>query len=146
MLYKFRKEKIERSLADSKELHGLRYCRLRGLKNASEQALLTSACQNIKKIATHLARLEKVCCNTLGWFASLLIGAEGTRLLRDREASSDPAGAKSAEEAPGPPRGKRVPGAEINRPKCMDNQWIWYLDSDIIKNCREKYPFSTIWA
>jgi transposase len=23
-------------------------------------------CQNIKKIATHLARLEKVCCNSLG--------------------------------------------------------------------------------
>jgi transposase len=57
MLYKFRKEKIERSFADSKELHGLRYCRLRGLKKASEQALLTAACQNMKKIATHLARL-----------------------------------------------------------------------------------------
>jgi len=56
MLYKFRKEKIERSFADSKELHGLRYCRLRGLKNASEQALLTAACQNIKKIVTHLVR------------------------------------------------------------------------------------------
>jgi hypothetical protein len=66
MLYKFRKEKIERSFADSKELHGLRYCRLWGLKNASEQALLTAACQNIKKIATHLAKLEKVSCNTLG--------------------------------------------------------------------------------
>ena len=66
MLYKFRKEKIKRSFADSKELHGLRYCRLRGLKNASEQALLTAAYQNIKKIAIHLARLEKVCCNTLG--------------------------------------------------------------------------------
>uniref|UniRef100_UPI002896F203 hypothetical protein n=1 Tax=Neobacillus sp. TaxID=2675273 RepID=UPI002896F203 len=38
----------------------------RRLKNASEQALLTAACQNIKKIATHLARLEKVCCNSLG--------------------------------------------------------------------------------
>jgi transposase len=66
MLYKFRKEKIERSFADSKELHGLRYCRLRGLKKASEQALLTAACQNMKKIATQLARLEKVCCNSLG--------------------------------------------------------------------------------
>ena len=44
----------------------------------------------------------------------------------------------SAEEAQGPPRGKRVPGAEINRPFCRD------LDSDSIKNCREIYPFSTI--
>ncbi|WP_264760430.1 transposase [Neobacillus rhizosphaerae] len=66
LLYIFRKEKIDRSFADSKELHGLRYCRLQGLKNASEQALLTAACQNIKKIATHLARLEKVCGNSLG--------------------------------------------------------------------------------
>jgi len=57
ILYKFRKEKVERSFADSKELHGLRYCRLRGLKNASEQVLLTAACQNMKKIATHLAKL-----------------------------------------------------------------------------------------
>jgi hypothetical protein len=57
MLYKFRKEKVERSFADSKELHGLRYCRLRGIQNASEQVLLTAACQNMKKIATHLAKL-----------------------------------------------------------------------------------------
>jgi IS5 family transposase len=66
MLYKFRKEKIERSFADSKELHGLRYCRLRGLKKASEQALLTAACQNMKKIATHLAKLEKLCGDSSG--------------------------------------------------------------------------------
>jgi hypothetical protein len=59
MLYQFRKEKIERSFAGSKELHGLRYCRLRGLKKVSEQALLTAACQNMKKIATHLAGLNK---------------------------------------------------------------------------------------
>ncbi|MEH7503497.1 hypothetical protein V7152_16045 [Neobacillus drentensis] len=39
---------------------------LRLIDNASEQALLTAACQNLKKIATHLARLEKVCCNSLG--------------------------------------------------------------------------------
>jgi transposase len=57
MLYKFRKEKVERSFADSKELHGLRYCRLRGLQNASEQVLLTAACQNMKKIAMHLAKI-----------------------------------------------------------------------------------------
>lgn len=64
MHYKYRKEKIERSFADSKELHGLRYCRLRGLNNVREQALLTAACQNMKKIAIHLSRMENVCCNT----------------------------------------------------------------------------------
>lgn len=57
-LYKYRKEKIERSFADSKQLHGLRYCRLRGIRNASEQVLLTAACQNMKKIATHLAKMS----------------------------------------------------------------------------------------
>ncbi|WEY91197.1 transposase [Bacillus subtilis] len=55
-LYKKRKEKIERSFADSKQLHGLRYCRLRGKRNVSEQVLLTAACQNMKKIATYLAK------------------------------------------------------------------------------------------
>ena len=50
-IYKRRKEKIERSFADSKELHGLRYCRMRGIKKVSEQCLLTAAVQNMKKIA-----------------------------------------------------------------------------------------------
>ena len=50
-IYKKRKETVERSFADSKELHGLRYCRLRGLANVSEQCLLTAVAQNIKKIA-----------------------------------------------------------------------------------------------
>jgi transposase len=57
MLYKKRKETIERSFADAKELHGFRYCRLRGIKKVTEQALMTAACQNIKKIANHLAKL-----------------------------------------------------------------------------------------
>ena len=54
-IYKRRKETIERSFADSKELHGLRYCRMRGLAKVEEQCLLTAAVQNMKKIATILA-------------------------------------------------------------------------------------------
>ena len=50
-IYKRRKETIERSFADSKELHGLRYCRMRGLAKVEEQCLLTAAVQNMKKIA-----------------------------------------------------------------------------------------------
>ncbi|WP_070121852.1 IS1182 family transposase [Bacillus marinisedimentorum] len=57
-IYRMRKEKVERSFADSKELHGLRYCRLRGKENVREQALLTAACQNMKKIALHLSRVS----------------------------------------------------------------------------------------
>lgn len=50
-IYSKRKETIERSFADSKELFGLRYCRMRGLSKVSEQCLLTAAVQNMKKIA-----------------------------------------------------------------------------------------------
>ena len=42
----------ERSFADSKELHGLRYCRMRGLSKVTEQCLLTAAVQNMKKTAS----------------------------------------------------------------------------------------------
>ena len=53
-LYRRRGETVERSFADSKELHTLRYIRYRGLKKATMQTLLTSACQNMKKIANYL--------------------------------------------------------------------------------------------
>lgn len=55
-LYARRKETIERSFADSKELHGLRYCRMRGIEKVREQCLLTAAAQNMKKIAMMLSR------------------------------------------------------------------------------------------
>jgi len=45
----------------------------------------------------------------------LLIEAQGMRLLREQRVKGDPAGAKSAEEAPEAARGKRMPGTEINR-------------------------------
>ncbi|WP_245156706.1 IS1182 family transposase [Clostridium aminobutyricum] len=57
-IYKQRKEHIERSFADSKELHGLRYCRLRGIDGVREQCLLTAAVQNMKRIALLLSRRE----------------------------------------------------------------------------------------
>ena len=50
-IYQRRKETVERSFADSKELHGLRYCRMRGLSKVAEQCLLTAAVQNMKTIA-----------------------------------------------------------------------------------------------
>lgn len=56
-IYARRKETIERSFADSKELHGLRYCRMRGLAKVEEQCLLTAAVQNMKKITLHLSRV-----------------------------------------------------------------------------------------
>ena len=50
-IYARRKETVERCFADSKELHGLRYCRMRGLSKVAEQCLLTAAVQNMKRIA-----------------------------------------------------------------------------------------------
>ncbi|NFA59775.1 hypothetical protein EXM63_17075 [Clostridium botulinum] len=56
-IYKRRKETIERSFVDSKNLHGLRYARFRGIEKVSEQCLLTAAVQNMKKIARVLSHL-----------------------------------------------------------------------------------------
>ena len=50
-VYKRRKETVERSFADGKELHGHRYARFRGLSKVQAQCLLSAACQNMKKIA-----------------------------------------------------------------------------------------------
>ena len=55
LVYRRRKETIERSFADAKQLHGHRYARFRGLKAMAEQCLLAAAAQNIKKIAQAIA-------------------------------------------------------------------------------------------
>lgn len=55
-IYKRRKETVERSFADAKELHGHRYARLRGLAKVQEQCLMAACAQNIKKIALLLTR------------------------------------------------------------------------------------------
>jgi transposase len=57
-IYKRRKETVERSFADAKQLHGHRYARMRGLEKVQEQSLLAAAAQNIKKIALLLSRME----------------------------------------------------------------------------------------
>ena len=58
-IYKQRKETVERSFADAKQLHGHRYIRMRGLLRAQEQCLLSAACQNMKKIALLLCKSEE---------------------------------------------------------------------------------------
>jgi hypothetical protein len=55
-IYERRKETIERSFADAKELHGYRYARFRGLARVRIQCLMTAVCQNIKKMALHLSK------------------------------------------------------------------------------------------
>lgn len=49
-IYSWRKETIERSFAEAKENHGLRFARMLGIKNMREQCFLTAAAQNIKRL------------------------------------------------------------------------------------------------
>lgn len=56
-IYVRRKETVERSFANAKQLHGQRYAKMRGLRKLAEQCLLGAACQNMKKIGLLLARL-----------------------------------------------------------------------------------------
>jgi len=55
-IYKRRKETVERSFADAKQLHGHRYARMRGLTRVQQQCLLAATAQNIKKIALLLSK------------------------------------------------------------------------------------------
>lgn len=66
-VYARRKETVERSFADAKQLHGHRYARMRGLLRVSEQCLLAAAAQNIKKIALLRARF----CRRWGTYTGL---------------------------------------------------------------------------
>ena len=56
-MYKLRKEKIERSFADSKNNHGYRYAMYRGLEKNQNYTWLICAAQNMKNIAL---KVEKV--------------------------------------------------------------------------------------
>ena len=55
-IYRRRKETVERSFADAKQLHGHRYARMRGLIKVQQQCLLAATAQNIKKIALMLSK------------------------------------------------------------------------------------------
>ena len=58
-IYARRKETVERSFADSKQLHGHRYAKMRGLRKVQEQCLLCAWTLNIKKIVLVLSRQGK---------------------------------------------------------------------------------------
>lgn len=51
-LYKKRKETIERSFADAKEKHGMRYTQYRGLAQVTKWVKLKFAAMNLKKLST----------------------------------------------------------------------------------------------
>lgn len=55
-LYKLRKEKIERSFADSKQNHGYRYAMYKGIEKNQNYTWLICAAQNMKNIAKKLTK------------------------------------------------------------------------------------------
>ena len=58
-IYSRRKQTIERSFAEAKVNHGLRYARMLGIRNMREQAFLTAAVQNIKRVHAFLLPMSK---------------------------------------------------------------------------------------
>lgn len=50
--YSLRAQTIERVFADYKEKHGMRYTQYRGITKVRDEALLSFACMNLKKLAT----------------------------------------------------------------------------------------------
>jgi len=58
-LYKLRKEKIERSFADSKQNHGYRYAMYKGIEKNQNYTWLICAAQNMKNIARKIGRAPK---------------------------------------------------------------------------------------
>ena len=58
-LYKLRKEKIERSFADSKNNHGYRYAMYKGIKKNQDYTWLICAAQNMKTIAIKKENVNK---------------------------------------------------------------------------------------
>lgn len=55
-LYKLRKEKVERSFADSKNNHGYRYAMYKGIEKNQNYTWLICATQNMKNIVTKLTK------------------------------------------------------------------------------------------
>lgn len=58
-LYKLRKEKIERSFADSKQNHGYRYAMYKGIQKNQNYTWLICAAQNMKNIVLKVSNITK---------------------------------------------------------------------------------------
>jgi transposase len=85
-IYKRRKETVERSFADAKQLHGHRYARMRGLARVQQQCLLAATAQNIKKIALLLSRMGQ---NSPLFLLQPLLSAYKTQLRRYQMLSTE---------------------------------------------------------
>ncbi len=77
-------ETIERSFADTKQHHGHRYARFRGLLKVQIPCLLAATAKNIKKIALLVAKL---CCFYF-WRVSR-VNAAGAKITPSRAIKPD---------------------------------------------------------
>uniref|UniRef100_UPI001BEA7A75 transposase n=1 Tax=Exiguobacterium qingdaonense TaxID=2751251 RepID=UPI001BEA7A75 len=73
-LYRLRPQTVERSFADGKELHGLRFTFYRGIKKVQRANLVAATAQNMKKLANLLARKDR-----LHSISSILWGQNASR-------------------------------------------------------------------
>ena len=73
-LYRLRPQTVERSFADGKELHGLRFTFYRGIKKVQRANLVAATAQNMKNLANLLAR--KDCLHNI---SSILWGQNASR-------------------------------------------------------------------
>ncbi len=80
-IYKKRKETIERSFANAKQLHGYRYAKYRGIERVREQAYMTSVVQNIKKLVKYLFNgiSGKVASMLLAFYVNICSGLDEYR-------------------------------------------------------------------
>ena len=87
-VYARRKETVERSFADAKQLHGHRYARMRGIAKVAEQCLMAATAQNIKKMALLLARFyvlyTRYTERLIGLRIQLLVLAQVPRIIEQR--------------------------------------------------------------
>ncbi|MHC9161546.1 transposase [Exiguobacterium profundum] len=79
-LYRLRPQTVERSFADAKELHGLRFTFYRGREAVQHANLVAATAQNMKKLATLLARRDQI-----HTFFSILCRAEHLKLIQPKK-------------------------------------------------------------
>ena len=97
-IYAWRKETIERSFAEAKENHGLRFARMLGIQNMREQCFLTAAVQNMKRLAKVFCFSFRIHCMLKGRVAESNFC--GTPLLQTNQEKNGGIASKSNQPKP----------------------------------------------
>jgi len=79
-LYRLRPQTVERSFADAKELHGLRFTFYRGTEKVQRANLVAATAQNMKKLANLLTWRDRI--HTI---FSILCRAERLKLIEPKK-------------------------------------------------------------